>query len=406
MVKRKPDPEKYCKHCSKRMYRKRYPPVAGDTKHPGGRLQDLTEFGKTQYCSKSCEHGMGRAVQDGDHRQRLDDLQAQNEYLAKELAHHQREDKSQKENLFYTNMIIERIEGIIPQLPPVKPYKHEKKTKTREIENAVLWGDWHTGKHVDKKEINGFNEYDIDIFKSRLRNMIEGIHRITDLHREDSAVKKLNLLSLGDMLDGDDIYLGHKSRLTNHVIEQIFICVNESAQAISELAKNYEEIRYVGICGNHGRIGRKGENKFLHNYEYLYYRMLERELSAHKNIEFIIPESYFYIHEIQGFKFFLTHGDDIPSWNSIPWYGIIRAVSSWISMLDTQGKRFDYVTMGHFHSSHTSEFQAGKEVFMNGCLCGSDFNSIKRLRKTSTPTQWMLGVHPEHGVTYRYPLKV
>lgn len=405
MGKRKPDPEKYCKNvkCGKRMKRKRYAPTK---KHPEGRLQDLSDFISMEYCSKNCEHGVGRDAQDAEFKERLDDLQEQNKYLSKELTHYQKQEKSQKENLFYTNMVIEQIESIIPELPPVKPYKYTHKAKTKEIENVTMWGDWHISKHVDGKEINGFNEYDVDIFKSRLRRMVESIHSITDLHRTQSPIKKLNILSLGDMLDGDDIYKGHKTRLTNHAIEQIFIGVNETAHAISNLAKNYEEIKFVGVCGNHGRIGNKGENKFLMNFEYLYYKMLERELSAHKNISFVIPESYFHIHEIQGYKFFLTHGDDIPSWNSIPWYGIVRAVSAWISMLDTQGKRFDYVGIGHFHSSHSSEFQAGKEIFMNGCLCGSDFYSIKRLRKTSTPTQWMFGVHPEHGVTYRYPLKV
>ena len=45
----KPDPEKYCKRCGKRLYRKRY----------NGTLEDMGRFLKRKYCSLHCANSHG-----------------------------------------------------------------------------------------------------------------------------------------------------------------------------------------------------------------------------------------------------------------------------------------------------------------------------------------------------------
>ncbi len=59
--------------------------------------------------------------------------------------------------------------------------------------------------------------------------------------------------------------------------------------------------------------------------------------------------------------------------------------------------------IGHFHTA-TSMPSATGEVFVNGSLIGGTEYSVNALGKSDRPTQWLLGVHEEHGVTHRWPV--
>lgn len=59
--------------------------------------------------------------------------------------------------------------------------------------------------------------------------------------------------------------------------------------------------------------------------------------------------------------------------------------------------------MGQFHQSNTTQL-AGGEMMFTGSLKGADEFVINRLRAGGSPVQLMFGVHPTHGVSFRYPI--
>ena len=67
---------------------------------------------------------------------------------------------------------------------------------------------------------------------------------------------------------------------------------------------------------------------------------------------------------------------------------------------------FNYALGGHFHKRHTDEISSKLEYFMCGALVSDDEWALKKLGISSNPSQWIMGIHPRHGITWRYPLIV
>jgi len=59
--------------------------------------------------------------------------------------------------------------------------------------------------------------------------------------------------------------------------------------------------------------------------------------------------------------------------------------------------------MGHFHCLAQIPIEEF-DIFMNGAFVTDDEYVLKRLGWGSHPFQWLCGVHPRTGVTWRYKL--
>jgi len=103
--------------------------------------------------------------------------------------------------------------------------------------------------------------------------------------------------------------------------------------------------------------------------------------------------------EIQGKTFLVFHGDEIKSWQGIPWYGIERAIARLRELFQAKGVMFDYAALGHMHNWAELERAVG-QTMVNGSLVGGSEYSIGRLFSTSPPTQALYFMHSEHGKTW------
>ena len=104
----------------------------------------------------------------------------------------------------------------------------------------------------------------------------------------------------------------------------------------------------------------------------------------------------------QGFKFFCFHGDGIPCQAGVPFFALDKKLSKWYM----QFGGFNYALGGHFHKRHSDEVSSKFEYFMVSTLVSDDDWALKKLGISSNPSQNLMGVHPHHGVTWRYPLVV
>jgi len=107
---------------------------------------------------------------------------------------------------------------------------------------------------------------------------------------------------------------------------------------------------------------------------------------------------------VEGWRFLQTHGHDVKSWNSIPWYGLNRLVTNINALEASRGTPIHHYLFGHFHTEASLPHAAG-ESFINGSLIGGNEFSINAMGKAGQPTQWLLGVHKTHGVTHRWPIR-
>lgn len=305
-----------------------------------------------------------------------------------------------------TELIVETFEKTIQgfEWKDIKPPKPIPLNKAKKEEALLLFSDAQIGEHITLEDTNGFGEYNIEIFKERMEKLTNRIRQITEMHKNFSYIDTLNIFMLGDNVDGIGIYRGQEHHLDALVVDQLLIGSEKIAESLIELLGTFEKIKITGIVGNHGRIGKKGENPTHVNFDYLLYKMLERELVNYSDrIEWTIPKSNWYMQNILGYGFLLLHGDTIKAWNGIPYYGIDRADARLTKMLTAKGKTYQYLCLGHHHNPGDVDSSNGEKI-LNGTMVGGSTFSINQLHTTSRPSQWFFGISKEEGITWRYKI--
>lgn len=296
---------------------------------------------------------------------------------------------------------------IVPACPPPPRYRAPRPNSKRVVETALMqWTDWHYGEVVKSERVRGLNAYDQEIATARVRSTIENSRSIvrrlrTGGHEFPRAVVAVN----GDLVTGS-IHELEKHSNSKTIVESVVECGNLLAESLRDLAADFEQVDAFGTVGNHGRLpdARRMEQKSpLRNWDALVYFFAQCALRDVPNVTFTIPDAYAVGYEVQGWRVLQQHGHEVKSWAGIPWYGIERYVSR-ITALEARRDAAPHVYLfGHFHTA-TSLSHSNGEMFVNGSLIGGTEYSVNALGKADQPTQWLLGVHEEHGVTHRWPV--
>lgn len=293
--------------------------------------------------------------------------------------------------------------------PPLPPYKPPVVRGAKpSVETMVqMWSDWHAGENVSREGMRGLNEYNDATFKARLQRVLETHLSIKQRleagggWRFESCVIGAN----GDFVSGTIHELEKHSDHPN-----IVACVYDTGMAlggaIRDLAAHYPSVEVFCTSGNHGRFpdARKVQQKEpTRSWDTLVYLFARESVKDIPRVTFHIPDSYSVAFDIYRWRFLQTHGHDVKSWGGIPWYGLNRLVSNINALEANRGSLIHHYLFAHHHSA-TSLPHASGESFVNGSLIGANEWVLNALGKNDRPTQVMFQVHPEHGVTGRWPL--
>jgi len=93
------------------------------------------------------------------------------------------------------------------------------------------------------------------------------------------------------------------------------------------------------------------------------------------------------------------------SWNGLPYYGVERKTRRLTALGAVDGVVPNYYLYGHFHTASSLQHTTG-EVIMNGSWMSTDEYALEALGAYSEPFQWLMGVHPNYGLTWRMPIKL
>ena len=231
------------------------------------------------------------------------------------------------------------------------------------------------------------------------------IEEIVVRHKMVAPIENLHVHMIGDIVEGWDIFRGQTQNIDRDIGEQIIGCVDLFVKFLDRMRSLFKHIHVVGVPGNHGRIGKRGENPHYVNYDYIVYRFVEKSLKEFPEFTWQITRSWWQIDSIYKYNFLMFHGDDIKSWQGIPYYGIDRASKNYKELLERLNLNYDYMEIGHFHMP--AELSGVTvEKFVNGCWPGGSAYAMKGLATASEPVQKLFAVHPKQGVTYRYPIKL
>lgn len=269
--------------------------------------------------------------------------------------------------------------------------------------------DIHMGEVIDLAAMDGRNAYSLDIAAARLRRYFETVVKLGTQHWSGPPPSVIYAVLLGDLVSGE---IHEELAKTNDA--QAIPAVRRVAECLISgfdlLLKSFAcPIRVVALPGNHGRTTKKPESKgfAVNSFDTLAAWQIEAWYTARgeKRISFSAPPSGDALLNINGWNLLFTHGDRIGSRGGQGFVGVsataARGMKKLIQDYAAGNQIVDKVVIGHFHTPLQLE-----EGFVNGSFSGSSEYARAGRMRPHPASQWMLTVHPRHGVARRWDVVV
>lgn len=287
--------------------------------------------------------------------------------------------------------------------PPPTPYRPPAETPGTTTEQMLLFlSDWHAYETIAPERTLGLGGHDADRLGRKVRRVVDSAIRIKGrLERGGWRFPSLAVALGGDMISGS-IHETERHSDAPNVVQAAWGCGLLLAHALRDLAAHFGEVHCVGVVGNHGRLpdARRVQQKDpTRSWDWLIYQVARLSLRDVPWITWQLPEAYSAIFDLAGWGFYLNHGHEIKSTFSIPFYGIDRKVRNLRGVLERTGRSPDYYLFAHFHSPGGI-----RNYVVNGSLQGPSEFGVEGLGVADPPSQWLFGVHPDHGLTHRWEL--
>jgi len=286
----------------------------------------------------------------------------------------------------------------LAKIPAPKTYPSPPQVKSEfDAETMVaLFSDVHIGMEVKEEHTAGLSTYNFETFKKRFEYWVERLIRYKEIYQSSTPAKALIIPALGDNTEGEDVFAGQSFMIDRKLVDAVFEGVYVVATGFAQLAQEFPQVTVLGVPGNHGRLGRKGQYYYKSNADYIFFKCLNLALKNYKNIKILTSECVIAAMCIENQDFLFAHGDQIRRWMNLPYYGLDRFVRR---MTLTTQTFFRYVCMGHQHTGAEIDYPYGEKI-INGPFPGATSFSINRLQEAGIPHQRVFGVHAKHGKTW------
>lgn len=260
--------------------------------------------------------------------------------------------------------LLSEIRDLMSNMKFTKPHiiKPKLDKKKRKMTMEIMLTDLHYGKksktfnvHVAKERMKKFGEV-----------VLSEYERYSNLYNVEKIITFLG----GDIIENSDFH-GIESRRASEFgnSEQVVHAVQSLFQDyIAPVVSTGRPITFICVTGNHDRLGEHStyQDPGKENLTWIIYKMLQDmcKLAGFKNVEFIIPDGVFHVHEVYGSPILYEHGDHIKG-------GVSRkACEAHLSKRSKQvGKLIRFFRLGHFHEK--TMFGRGR-VIVNSSLAGQD----------------------------------
>jgi len=308
--------------------------------------------------------------------------------------------------------LFKTLSSVIKQQPPFStfaPYSLARNTKEEIKESAVLvLSDSHGDQEILGKRVQGLEEYNFDVACIRAQRIVDTTISHLKQNLKGYNFERLYIVGLGDYVNGD-IHKATEHSKWKNALKNSMGMGELLAMMITDLSRHFPEIVFTSVSGNHGRRSIKKDYRGAQdNWDYMVACHAATRLQGlieEKRLKVFFPDSWAMGLSIYDWNFILNHGDDIRSWNSIPWYGIERKTRRLNAIGAVTGDIPNYFLFGHFHNMATQQHTTG-ETIINSSWSATDEYALNSLGAYSEPYQWLFGVHPQYGISWRLPIKL
>lgn len=270
---------------------------------------------------------------------------------------------------------------------PVKPPKREQ--RTRDAETCLIhFGDWQTGKVSES--------YSTDVAIERVHTVVNKVRRITEIQRADHPVPHCVVLFGGDMVEGQGIFPGQAHETDSTSYQQLFVATRLMTDVVLSLLEDFDTVEVYAVPGNHGRLGRKGDEARETNLDNIAYGFAQQYLASQERCTWHDAGHWYQHVTIGNYSALLVHGDQVKGFSGTPAFAIARKCTAWAS--GAIPVEFQDVFIGHYHQNLVVTLPGGGCVRMvpsteSGSQYASEFMAAK-----GRPGQRLVFIHPERGI--------
>lgn len=250
---------------------------------------------------------------------------------------------------------IELTSAIETVAPAAMTYKPSTKARGHDPITLVLHlTDLHNGEVTERDEVDGFGEFNPEIFTSRLTTLGTNLLKFAEVQRSGYHIPKLHILGTGDYVSGD---IHEELRVTNAYPTpvQAVKAGYDLGALIAMLAPHFEEVRTDWITSdNHGRLTRKNQaaEGGQNNWGYIVAHVIQQHVSKLPNVRVNIHAKPSALVPIGSERYLCFHGHEIKGWAGLPYYGFDRrAAMEAVKRMNVPDANFTKMVFGHFHTA-------------------------------------------------------
>lgn len=283
--------------------------------------------------------------------------------------------------------------ALVAAKPPRVP--SPKKDRRKGEESALV--------HLTDLQYGKLTEsYSMAVCEERVALFADKIESITAIQRADHPVPGCHVMLGGDMVEGrGNIFPGQVHEVEAYLYEQLFGCARMQREFIARMLSIFEWVEVWEESGNHGRLGKKGEDAPGDNVDRMTYKIAHEGLGTQPRLTWHEQTTWHQIVEIGNYRAMLCHGDEIKGFGgNVPAFGILRKSNAWAS--GVVGEHLD-TYMGHFHQPMTLQQANGGRVFVTPSTESGSIYAQEFVAAIGTPGQRLHFVDPVVGkVTAEY----
>ena len=331
-------------------------------------------------------------------------LQDENKRLRTELRQTFRENTD-------ANEVRKLILGLTEETPKPPHWLTPKRlTKEHKVAGVpvAIWSDWHLGERVSAEEVNGINEFNMEIAEQRIRLLVERTKDLCFRHMTGADYPGIVVNVLGDLVSGE-LHPELAATDEDEILPTILFARDMLVAALSELADTFGRVYVPTAFGNHGRVfDRKPRAKryVYRNADWLIMCLVERYFTekGDDRVVFQIPATGESFYRVYDHRYMAVHGDDLGVRGGDGIIGAIGPIMRGEIKTRTSnaqmGRDFDTLLMGHWHQQLWLP-----RAIVNNTLKGFDEYARRMLRAIPTPpSQALWFTHPKHGITARWEI--
>jgi len=305
--------------------------------------------------------------------------------------------KQQREEI--TVAVTRAVYEAMLAMGPITPVENPifKPTKAKDEVALLHATDWQGSKVT--------TTYNSEVMKKRVMEFAHKAAKITEIHRQDHAVKDCVIMFGGDMVEGLFNYPAQLWEVDSSLFEQYTTVSRLMVDFVRYILTKFNKVTVVAEWGNHGRIGSKRDHVPKgDNFDRMCYELARQLLVDEKRLTWEdCPEDIQKV-EIGNYRALLMHGDEVG-----------RAGFASPSAWQAAGNRwkagafkwsFQDIYLGHYHrfAQEPMSDQTGS-IYWTGSTESDNRYARDSMAVSGVPSQRLHFIDPVKGrVTAQYQI--